>query len=219
MKRNFKHLIIILFSIIGFYCSSQDTLEINYHRIDYCEEMEEICAFVKEFGSITNPVELSKHVVFPYFTIAHPWHVLNSKILPPVSADTNITFELSFDVIKEGLRQSGCNDPLHVYLHKASLDKEWKDSILLKHPSIENFFFSIEKNQIDYLSYLINRYNFPINFSIENIHYALKGEVNLNINNIEVPGFKIYGFGFGWIFIYKKDGEYKVRSVGKYLYE
>ena len=218
MKRNFNYLIIIIsFSIIGFHCNSQDSLEINYQRIDYCQEIEEISAFIKDFGSITNPIELKKHVIFPYFNIAHPWHILNSKTLPLGPADTNITFEFgTFNVIKEGLIQSGCDDPLHVYLVKADLDKKWKDSILLKYPSIENFFFSIEKNQLDYLSYLINRYNFPIDFSIENIDYALKGEVKFNINNNEVPGFKIYGFGFGKIFIYKKNGEYKVRSVGRY---
>ncbi len=219
MKRNLKNIfIIILFLTSGFICTSQDTTELNYQRIDFCEEQDEICAFIEKFGSISDPYELRKEVIFPDFCADHICLITHMLPLPALNSnDTNKT-HYSDKEIEKYLRKRNCSNTLHFYKMKAEYNIEWKDSILQNHSSIETYFFKKEENQIKYLESVISEYGLPIDFSSVNIKHALKSEISFCLNeennqSRRIPGLRISKYGFQIIEIYKINNEYKVKRL------
>jgi len=222
MKLKIKY-ITLIFLIIGYSADCQNENNSNFQIIDHIEDRETIIKFIENFCSKSNPKDLEKDIIFPNFSVDHPQHLLNSKTLPPGPADTNIISGFgTFEIIKEGLKKEGCNDPHHVYIVKAYLDKNWKDSILTKFSSINEYFFSDQENRNNYLTYLIYLYNLPCNFSYLMIHFPTRNltthiKISITNNNDETTNHDNNGqCGIKTIEIYKINEKYKVSSVGTF---
>ena len=214
-----KYLIaIILLVFISIESNSQDSTKLDYQRIYYCEEIEDISDFLREFLSCTNPQELQKYIVFPDFKASHKCGgTYDIRGIRPFDSTKIYMTDLE---IKEMLDKEGCTNPLHYLQIKFGENKVWRDSLnrnnIKNYGNLQVYCFVSEEYRLKYLQWFINEYHFPIDTDSLNFRNARITDKQFSPKQnweIQVLSLIISYFGYHSIEIYKLNGEYKVKGV------
>lgn len=97
---------LLVFNVIE--SNSQDSTKLDYQRIYYCEEIDGISDFIREFLSCTNPQELQKYIVFPDFNASHRCGgTYDIRGIRPY--DSTKIYKSDIE-IKEMLKKNGCTN-------------------------------------------------------------------------------------------------------------
>lgn len=211
MRHRFWILALILISLKSY---TQDLNLANVESINAKEELDEIKAFLQDFISCSSPQELHNHIVFPNFQASHYCGGTYSiRGLRPY--DSTKTY-LSDQEIKTLLEDKGCSNPIHFAQIKFRENKQLRDSLQKNGLSLEAYCFSSKDNQIDYLSWFIEEYQLPVNYSswdFENVKITENQIYSKHKSKVQYGSMILSGFGYHSIEIYKMNGEFKVKGI------